>query len=163
MDDHVIDTNVLLVASAAHPFSPFSDTHVPPEHRERVLDWLVAFRSSLDRLLVLDRTMRIYEEYRHKLTDQDLGLQIIHQRLLDAEFVDIDLDEDGHGRVPAPLARLDRADRKFAAAALAATRPTTVVNCADPDWMEVAEGCAAVGLRVEELLEAWLRERKEKR
>ncbi len=157
MADHVIDTNVLLVASAVHPFSPFSDTHVPPEYRERVLNWLIAFRDSPDRRLVLDMTWKILEEYLHKMSDQDLGLQVIHQRMVDADWVEITLDEHGFGRVPAPLAQMDPADKKFAAAALAATRPTTVVNCADPDWMEAAEGCAAVGLRVEELLEEWLR------
>jgi len=157
MDDHVIDTNVLLVASAAHPFSPFSDSHVPPEHRETVLDWLVAFRGDSGRKLVLDMTMEIYQEYRNKLGDQDLGLQVIHERMADAEWVEISLDANGHGVVPAALSSLDRSDRKLAAAALAAPRPTTIVNCADSDWLDTEEGCNAAGVRVQHLLEAWLR------
>jgi hypothetical protein len=157
MPDHVIDTNVLLVASAAHPFSPFSDSHVPPEHRETVLNWLVAFKSDKSRKLVLDMTMEIYNEYRNKLGDQDLGLQIIHERMADAEWVEIETDQNGHGVVPADLDTLDYSDRKFAAAALAAPGPTTIVNCADSDWLDVADGCAAVGIHVEQLLDAWLR------
>jgi hypothetical protein len=102
-------------------------------------------------------TMEIYNEYRNKLGDQDLGLQIIHERMADAEWVEIETDQNGHGVVPADLDTLDYSDRKFAAAALAAPGPTTIVNCADSDWLDVADGCAAVGIHVEQLLDAWLR------
>ena len=33
MADYVVDTNVLLVASAAHPFSPFDDCDLPAKAR----------------------------------------------------------------------------------------------------------------------------------
>lgn len=45
MSDHVVDTNVLLVASAAHPYSPFDETHVPIAEQRIVFDWLTAFRA----------------------------------------------------------------------------------------------------------------------
>lgn len=38
MPDHVIDTNVLLIASASHPDSPFDDTHVPVPQRLQVFN-----------------------------------------------------------------------------------------------------------------------------
>src|ERR1017187_10632852 len=42
MGDHIIDTNVLLVASARHPGSPFKDSEVPAEQQQVVLNWLMA-------------------------------------------------------------------------------------------------------------------------
>jgi hypothetical protein len=42
--DCIVDTNVLLVASAQHPGSPFDDSNVPEVHMQVVLDWLMAFR-----------------------------------------------------------------------------------------------------------------------
>jgi len=49
MADHVVDTNVLIVASAADPGSPFEATHVPPKERQIVLAWLKEFRGDKDR------------------------------------------------------------------------------------------------------------------
>ena len=54
MTGHVIDTNVLLVASAAEPYSPFDDSHVPPTEQLAVLDWLAAFRADESREIVID-------------------------------------------------------------------------------------------------------------
>ncbi len=155
---HVIDTNVLLVASAAHPFSPFSDSHVPPHLREEVLKWLMAFQDDDSLGLVLDTDFRIYEEYRRKLTGQDLGLLIIDHCMKKAKFVKVQYDENKHGLVPPVLAPLDPSDRKLAAAALAGPIPTTLVNATDSDWLEVEEECGQAGLVVEHLLESWLRE-----
>lgn len=157
MKHHVIDTNVLLVASAAHPYSPFCDTHVPVQLRETVLDWVIQFRDDPTRLLVLDTAFEIYNEYRRKLTDQDFGLQVIHEAMKTLVAVEIEFDSDGNGIVPAPLQRLDCSDRKLAAAALAGPPPTTLVNCTDSDWIEHEEPCKEVGLVVEHLLETWLR------
>lgn len=71
MTDHVVDTNVLLVASAGDPASRFADSHVPFEQRRVVLDWLAAFRDDDGRRLVLDDQFAIFREYRRKLTDHD--------------------------------------------------------------------------------------------
>lgn len=71
MGDYVVDTNVLLCASAAHPGSPFDKAdHVPDPLLLMVLDWLSAFRADPNRHLVLDELFRIYDEYRNKLTDR---------------------------------------------------------------------------------------------
>lgn len=66
MDKHVIDTNVLLVASAAHEASPFSEDATPIEDRalrKKVLDWLVSFHVS-EKRIVLDWEWIIVDEYR---------------------------------------------------------------------------------------------------
>jgi hypothetical protein len=80
---HVIDTNVMLVASAAHETSPFAPDATPVEEaalRQKVLDWLIAFEGS-DRQMVIDWGWVIVDEYkginrRDKLTDQDYALQV---------------------------------------------------------------------------------------
>ena len=53
----VVDTNVLLVASAADAASPFGAESTPIEEaalREKVLEWLHGFASDPSRHLVLD-------------------------------------------------------------------------------------------------------------
>lgn len=61
---HVIDTNVLLVASAAHETSPFAEDATPVEDdalRKKVLDWLISFEIS-DTQIVLDWGWIIVDE-----------------------------------------------------------------------------------------------------
>jgi hypothetical protein len=159
MPDHVIDTNVLLVASAAHPYSPFDDTHVPASERQTVLNWLVAFRNDSNRTLVLDGVFRIYDEYRHKMTEQDLGLLVIHDKMAGSRFrqVDIEYEADGTAVVPEDFADLDRSDRKFLATALADHSHSTIVNATDSDWFAIEDACAQHGVVVEQLIEEWLR------
>jgi hypothetical protein len=60
MADHVVDTNVLLVASARDSSSPFDDTHVPAEEQQAVFEWLAAFRADDGRRLVMDARFAIY-------------------------------------------------------------------------------------------------------
>ena len=160
MTDHVIDTNVLIVASAAHPYSPFDDTHVPPAEREAVLEWLSAFRRD-ERHLVLDTMFKIYDEYRNKLTDQDLGLQVITEKLQHSflRTHSIRYDADGTAVVPDCFRALDRSDRKFLATALADGGRSTIVNAADPDWYAVEDECVRHGIVVEQIIDAWLRAR----
>ena len=62
MVDCIIDTNVLLVASACDPGSHFDDSgHVPAEQQVIVLDWLLAFRMDVQRKLVLDQCFKIWD------------------------------------------------------------------------------------------------------
>lgn len=159
MTDHVIDTNVLLVASAAHPFSPFDDTHVPIAEQQAVLDWLADFRADAGRRLVLDDLFRIYEEYRHQLTEQDYGLQVIHEKMQALRIVALAWDEDGHARVPEAFARFDPSDRKLLAAALTDPATISIVNATDSDWLQIEDELAAAGVSVLHVLEAWLRRR----
>jgi hypothetical protein len=62
--DHIIDTNVLLVASAQHEDSPFRDSDVPVWQQRLVLDWLMAFRADCQCKVVLDQFFKIWEELR---------------------------------------------------------------------------------------------------
>ena len=158
MTDHVIDTNVLLVASAAHPYSPFVDTHVPARERQIVFDGVADFRAS-DRHLVLDQMFEIFEEYQNRMTGQDYGLLVVHGKMEKAlRQVQVSYEADGTADVPAEFGALDRSDRKFLAAALADEGRSTIVNAADTDWFAIEGECEAHGVVVEHLIEAWLRE-----
>ncbi len=157
MTDHVVDTNVLLVASAAHPHSPFSDTHVPIDEQRVVFEWLVAFRADETRQLALDDLFQIYDEYRKKLTDQDFGLQVVSEKLANVRQVSIDRDDDGHGVVPEAFRGFDRSDRQLLAVALTEPDTISIVNACDSDWLGIERELKAAGVRVEHIIEAWLR------
>ena len=83
MNRHVVDTNVLIVASGEHPESPFASDKHPvedPEESEKVLDWLMAFEAGEGRMVV-DDDWEILKEYQHKLTDQDYGQRIVFEKM----------------------------------------------------------------------------------
>jgi hypothetical protein len=155
--DHVVDTNVLLVASAAHPYSPFDDSHVPRKEQMKVLDWLSAFRADPDRRLVLDDLFKIYNEYRNKLTDQDYGLLVVHEKMNSLRSVGVSWDGSGYAVVPPQFASFDPSDRKLLAAALADPETIDIVNAADSDWLKIEPALAATGVRVHHIIELWLR------
>ncbi len=157
MPDHVIDTNVLLVASAAHPFSPFDDSHVPVEQQLQVLDWLMTFNDDDSRRLVLDDRFAILGEYRHKLNEQDVGFQVVREKMQARRTAMITLDADGHAVVPAGLQACDPSDRKFLAAALTDAAGISIVNATDSDWIEIEDALRAAGVVVDHVIEAWLR------
>lgn len=155
MSDHVIDTNVLVTGSA----SRVQASHVPAAERLRVFEWLAAFRVDTDRLAVLDGEFRIWREYRDNLDAQDFGLLVMTEKLQTARFHNVEYDDDGHARLPASLEAhvSDRNDRKFVAVALADGGSCTIVNATDADWLDAEPALAAVGIRVEQLLDEWLR------
>jgi hypothetical protein len=157
MNDCVIDTNVLLVASAAHPYSPFSDSHVPLSEQRKVLDWLKEFRVDASRRLVLDGSSLIYQEYRNKLTDQDYGLQVVHEKMQDLRSVDLDWDGDDNAIVPKAFSEIDRSDRKFLATALTEPSAIMIVNATDSDWLEFEHELGVAGVPILHIIEAWLR------
>jgi len=157
--DHVIDTNVLLVASAADPDSPFDDSGLPPALQNTVFEWLVAFRANNTRQIVWDTDFKIYGEYRNKLSDQDYGMQLINQKMATARFVPVTYDANGYGVVPEAFADFEPSDRKLLAALLEDVNGTTLVNATDTDWLEIEAQLAAAGARVEHLLEDWLRDK----
>ena len=157
MGDHVVDTNVLLVASALHPASPFDDTHVPIEEQEAVFEWLAAFRADDERRLVMDAGFAIYDEYRNQLSDQDYGLLAIHDKFDRLRSVTLSWDEHGDAVVPKALEVTDRSDRKFVAAALADTAAISIVNATDSDWVAIEAALDAAGISVIHLIESWLR------
>ena len=157
MADHVVDTNVLLVASASHPYSPFDDSDLPPDLQRAVFDWLVAFRADPARQLVLDTFWKIYEEYRHKLTDQDYGLMVVLEKMTTTRFVEVEYDDDGFGVVTSAFAAFDPSDRKLLAALLTDVETLSLVNATDTDWLEIEAELNATGATVEHLVEDWLR------
>lgn len=161
MPDHVVDTNVLLVASAAEPYSPFDDSDVPLELQAEVLEWLTTFRADGSRMMVLDDSFEIYREYRNKLTDQDLGMLVINEKMASARFQPVEYDEDGNGVVPEAFANFDPSDRKLLATLLIDVDGTSLINAADTDWLEIEDELIAANARVEHLIEAWLRSKFE--
>lgn len=152
MADHLVDTNVLIVGSAA--IEPkYTDISVDADGIEVVFNWLTAFRDDASRKLVLDEVWKIYEEYNNKLDGQHFGLQVVHHKLqacLRSEPVAY--DGGGYGVVPAALAAVDNSDKKFVAAALNDPANIHIVNAADSDWRQHEVALKAHSIVVVELL-----------
>ncbi len=168
MADHIIDTNVLLVASARHPDSPFKDSQVPAEQQQIVLDWLMAFRTDRQRMVVLDLSFKIWDEYHHQMVrGQDIGSLVIAEKLQLSlvRFVDIAYDQHGVGCLPPDLEKVvhDRSDRKFVAAALidlSTGDRSTIVNAVDTDWCDWEEALKRHGIAVTHLIDGLCKDRQ---
>ena len=106
---YVVDTNVLIAASAGDPVNPAAIEATPedPALREEVWHWLVRFQNS-DTRLVLDRAGKIFDEYMKKLGFNDFGIQVVMHKWSTAAVDDVDVqyDADGHGVLPEPLAEV---------------------------------------------------------
>lgn len=162
----VVDTNVLIVASAADDGSPFRPESTPVEEsrlRQQVLDWLVRFEADPKRHAVMDYNWVICGEYQNKLTEQDYGfLAMMSKRdRNEVVWIGLDLDADGHAILEDELAAAvtDLADRKMVAGALAAQAEglkCKLVNACDTDWIDCAEALAKSGVEVRHILEKWL-------
>ncbi len=159
MVDHVLDTNVFLVASASHYESPFDDSDLPVDLQERVLDWLEGFNRNDSVRMVLDEGFSIYNEYMNKLSGQDFGMLVIRNKMPNARFVEIDYDENGNGIVPEPFADFDPSDRKFLAALLTDVDNISLVNACDTDWLEIEDQLTQANACIIHLLEDWLRDK----
>ncbi|MBF0622154.1 MAG: hypothetical protein HQL54_09545 [Magnetococcales bacterium] len=166
IDARVVDTNVLIVASAADDGSPFQPGATPVEEqslRKHVLDWLIDFEKDSERHAVMDWDWLICGEYQNKLTEQDFGLLSMMAKHDRGEVVWISLstDSDGHAVLQESLSTsvTDRADRKMVAAVLAAKReghPCKLTNACDTDWFDCADVLIEHGVEVEQLIETWL-------
>ena len=167
VDCRVVDTNVLIVASAADDGSPFRPEATPvqdSELRQQVLGWLIGLEQDADRHVVLDYGWHICSEYRNKLTDQDYGWMAImaKQDRNEVVWVSVDVDKSGHGVIPHEMqaAVTDLADRKLITAALA-TKPLghacKLTNACDTDWLNCADALAKHGIGIEHVIETWLR------
>ncbi|KEF41996.1 MAG: hypothetical protein ER33_08345 [Cyanobium sp. CACIAM 14] len=164
---YVVDTNVLIAASAADPLHPkdIDATPADPELRRQVWQWLRQFRESSARL-VLDQQQEIYREYRHKLDGNDYGLQVVIHKLSTcaADIVSVAYDADGNALLPSPLETVvqDRSDRKMVAACLASIRlqrPCLIAFAGDTDWHDWEEALREHGVELEPIIEAWSRRR----
>jgi hypothetical protein len=158
----VLDTNVLLVASASDPSSPFKDSeHVPLAEQRAVLKWLSEFRRDRSRHLVLDEQREVMREYKRQLGKNDYGYQVVIEKLQTARFHRIELDEGGAARLPEPLQTevKDRSDRKFVAVALADAGESSLVNACDTDWYDCQDALMQAGINVEQIIDDWCREK----
>ncbi len=170
----VVDTNVLIVASAADEGSPFQPADTPVQEealRQRVLDWLIDFELDAERHAVMDWNWLICGEYlnpkspkKEKLSEQDYGWLVMMAKKDRNEVVWIGLetDQDGYAVLPDSLAPAvtDLADRKMVAAVLAASNEghaCKLVNACDTDWLDCADALATHGVAVEHLIEPWLK------
>lgn len=154
MADQLVDTNVLIVASASSDRGEqYGDVSVGPDDIQRVVDWLSAFGDDPSRKMVLDDHFKIWEEYNHKLTAQHFGLQVIHRKMAESlHIVSVEYDEHGHGKLPLALDKIDKSDKKFVAAALNDPSNIHIVNACDSDWDEHKVALHAHGIVVVELL-----------
>ena len=170
IDKHVIDTNVLIVASAAHGTSPFAEDATPvdrAELRSAVLAWLIQFEQS-QRCIVLDYKWEIVGEYRgdnrrDRLTEQDYGMQLVLQLWSTGRFCGFLLEyrADGSAHIGHPgldLVITDIADRKMVAAVLAGGASSggcSLVNACDTDWYDWQVEMEAADVYVEQLIHDW--------
>ena len=162
MSDCIIDTNVLLVASASDPSSPFGDSdHVPLDHQELVLKWLIDFRVDGQRKLVLDQSFKIWDEYHNQMTrGRDIGSLIVAEKLLFARFVEIAFDNDGNGILPPEYNEVDLSDRKFVAVALndhVDGGSSAIVAACDRGWYKCEGILKQGGVSVVQIVEEWSR------
>lgn len=164
---YVVDTNVLIAASAADPIQPKDIDATPPEPewRARVWAWLDHFDRGSTRL-VLDGAGRIFEEYNRKLGFNDFGIQVVMHKWSTAavDTVAVAYDEHGQGLLPAGLRRVvhDGADRKMVAAALAAHvefGQGCVAFAGDTDWHDWENDLADHDVLLEPIIEEWSRAR----
>lgn len=164
-DRYVVDTNVLIAASAADPTDPkdIDATPTDPALRLRVWQWLGEFESGPSRL-VLDTHGGIYGEYQHKLGFNDYGIQVVMHKWSTAavDNVTVEYDRDGHGILPSSLAGEidDNADKKMVAAALDALRlfgEGCIAFAGDTDWHGWEDDLQNAGLQLEPVIEKWSR------
>jgi hypothetical protein len=165
-DAHVVDTNVLIVASAADDGSPFQPDATPIEEaqlRQQVLNWLMAFEQDPQRHLVLDYHWLIAGEYQNKLSEQNYGWLAIMAKHDKGQviWVGFELDDAGDAILKEPLASAvtDRADRKMVAAVLEAQQQghsCHLVNACDTDWLDCEAALNSAGIEVQHLLREWI-------
>jgi hypothetical protein len=158
----LVDTNVMLAASAVHELSRVAGRAMPREQalREQVFEWLVDFDQS-EKHLVLDDLGLIRDEYErnlpHNWQAQEYGLQVLQSKLdrNQVDFVPIDsLEGNGeHIAVLEPEHETlvpDREDRKWVACALAAQTmlgaAPPIVYAAESDWYLAEHQLCAIGL-----------------
>lgn len=164
---YVVDTNVLVAASAADPVHPHDVGATPddPLLRLQIWQWLDHFQQS-DSRLVLDLAGEIFHEYQQKLGFNDFGIQVVMHKWSTAavDTVAVEYDVDGAAVLPPELAVVvhDMADRKMVAAALAALErfgQTCVAFAGDTDWHDWEQALRAHHIELEPLIEAWSRKK----
>lgn len=164
---YVVDTNVLIAASAGDPTHPkdIDATPAEPELREMVWKWLSDFEQSASRM-VLDRAGHIYAEYGNKLGFNDYGIQVVMHKWSTAAVDDVDVEYDvqGYGVLPPTLVPVvhDLEDRKMVAAALAVHAmfgEGCIAFAGDTDWHDWEGALTAHQVQLEPIIKAWSRQK----
>jgi hypothetical protein len=164
---YVVDTNVLIAASAADPVHPtdIDATPAEPALRHEVWAWLDCFQRS-DVRMVLDSEGKIYEEYCRKLGFNDYGIQVVMDKWSTAAVDDVLVlyDQNGDGVLPITLTPVihDVADRKMVAAALASHAEFgegCVAFAGDTDWHDWETELQVHEVFLEPILEGWSRKK----
>lgn len=166
-DRYIVDTNVLIAASAADPTHPKDIDATPADSklRMRVWQWLSDFQGSTSRL-VLDSANGIYDEYNKKLGFNDFGIQVVMHKWSTAavDNVDVTYDEHGHGVLQPPLLAVihDEADKKMVAAALDSHRrygEGCVAFAGDTDWHDWEGDLLTNNILLEPIIADWSRQK----
>jgi len=157
MSAAVVDTNVLIVANG-------KNTHATGECQLACIRRLRVLREH--GIVVLDEQDLIFDEYKNqhlKFSGQpgvgDAFFRHLHEKKHDAAKVElVTLTPIGNGNAqfrefPANrrLARFDRSDRKFVAAAKASVNNPKILNATDSDWEEFQTALQANGVIVDQL------------
>ncbi len=162
---YVVDTNVLIAASAADPTSPADISATPddPNLRLKIWTWLSEFEAGESRL-VLDGSMRIFDEYRNKLDFGDFGIQVVMNKWSkdQVDNVDVSYDAYGHGVLPDTLEIVvhDLADRKIVAASIASHSrfgEGCIAFAGDTDWHDWEIALSDHQIILEPIIEEWSR------
>lgn len=165
---YLVDTNVMLAASAVQELSNLAIRAMPQEIelREMIYEWLADFDQS-DRRIVLDEEGLVRAEYERNMPfnmrGQEYGMQVLQNKLDRnlADYVPIDsLEANGeHIAVLDPAHEVlvtDREDRKWVACALAAQilfeQVPPIVYGAETDWFIAEEHLMGIGLCFQRLL-----------
>jgi len=176
MDLFLIDTNVMLAASAVHDLSLVANRAMPEEIelREQIFDWLTDFDERGHGIL-LDEEGLIRDEYDRNLPfnhqEQEYGMLVLQNKLDQGlvEHVPIEaLEANGeHIALLAPEHESlvpDREDRKWVACALASVDyyeiSPPIVYGAETDWYVASESLTKIGILFVKLLpDSWYQER----
>lgn len=165
---YLVDTNVMLAASAVQELSNLAIRAMPREIelREMIYEWLAAFDQS-DRCIVLDEAGLVRDEYERNMPfnmrGQEYGMQVLQSKL-DRNLVKHvpinSLEANGeHIAVLDPAHEVlvpDREDRKWVACALAARilfeQVPPIVYGAETDWFIAEKQLMEIGLSFKRLL-----------
>jgi hypothetical protein len=162
---YVVDTNVLIAASAVDANSPIARNATPtdPALRMKVWQWLSEFQQSNTRL-ALDGRGGIENEYAKNLGFNDFGRQVVKHKwdTCAVDQVEVTYDANGHGILDEPLQTIvhDCDDRKMVAAALDAIGrhgSCAIAFAGDSDWHGWETALEKAGLVLEPLIEEWSR------
>ena len=165
---YLVDTNVMLAASAIHELSLVAARAMPREIelREVVYEWLYQFDLSPDHL-VLDEEGLVRDEYERNLPfnyrEQEYGLMVLQHKVdqNQVDYVTVDVLEANGERIAVLEAQFaglvtDREDFKWIACARSAhvlhCEMPTIVYAAETDWFIAEPNICPHGFLFQRLL-----------